>query len=131
MRPLMLCVAALASLTIATAGSADPPDHAPAHGYRAKHKHSHGHSHPAPPAPGGFQVVFDPERGVSIAVVFPGVVFHESHFYRLHAGIWQMSPRADGGWRSIAPTAPPPVIRKALLHPGPAKIEGRRWGKKR
>jgi hypothetical protein len=127
-RRLMFSIAVLASLGLSTPGFADPPDHAPAHGYRAKHGQK-GHSHSAHRAPGGFEVVFDPERGISIAVGFPGVVFHESHFYRLHEGLWQMSPRANGGWKPIASHAMPAVIRKALPRPGPAKASPAKNGR--
>ena len=114
----------LACLTVASSGFAKPPDHAPAHGYRAKkgeHRHHHEHR-----SSGGFEVVFDSERGISIAVGFPDVYFHAGSFYRLHDGKWQMSSRADGGWKGIKSAAAPEVVRKAHVHPGPAKHKPRK-----
>jgi hypothetical protein len=145
-RRIAFALAFAGSLALAVPALADPPDHAPAHGRRAKQKHHphsmhhHRHDHrdrhddrhrdvvvhgPALPGPGGFQVIFDPERGVSVAVGFPNVFFHEDHFYRMHSGAWQTSGRADGGWKPIAPHAAPEAIRRALPHP-PAKHDSRR-----
>lgn len=141
---LVSSIVLFAALGLAAPGFADPPDHAPAHGYRAKHKHhkhkhddhhhhgdrDHGeHSHDPIPGPGGFQVVFDPERGVAIAVGFPGVVFHEDHYYRRHDGFWQRSLRADSGWERVAVDATPRTIRHALpAPPVPAKMAPRPAG---
>jgi len=124
--------ACLAALLLVAPALADPPAQAPAHGWRNKHKQykhhhddhhhrgsgDHGHA-----TPGGFRVVFDPERGIEVAVGFPGVVFHGDHFYRMHEGLWQRSARADGGWLPLGPDAAPSAIRKALpMPPGPAKL---------
>jgi len=113
----------LASLVMATAGFAEPPDHAPAHGYRAKHNQ---HSLPDARSPGGFEISFDSERGISIAVGFPGVYVHAGQFYRQHDGKWQVSARADGGWKGASVDATPESVRKAHAHPGPAKARGKK-----
>jgi hypothetical protein len=142
---LVLSIALFAALGLAAPVFADPPRHAPAHGYRAKHKHhkhkherhhhhhhdAHdrrdhdggGHGHDPIPGPGGFQVVFDPDRGVSIAVGFPGVAFHQDHYYRHHDGFWQRSLRADRGWERVSVDATPDTIRRAFPRPPvPAKM---------
>jgi len=113
----------LASLIMATTGFAEPPDHAPAHGYRAKHKEP---SHPDQRPLGGFEIVFDSERGISIAAGFPGVYVHAGEFYRQQNGIWQVSARADGGWKTVKAEATPDSVRKAHSHPGPATPKGKR-----
>ena len=100
----------IASLTIATAGFANPPAHAPAHGVRAKHN---AHSQPQTRASGGFEFRFDSERGISIAVGLPGVYFEAGHFYRYDDGRWQMSVRSDGGWKAAKKNTTPEAIRKA------------------
>ena len=112
-----------ASLMIAVSGFAKPPSHAPAHGYRAKHKN---HAKPPASAPNGVEIVFDSERGVSIAVGLPGVYFHAGQFYRRHDGGWQISVRADGGWNAVKGHAMPEAIRKAHARPGRAKLKNRK-----
>ncbi len=109
----------LASLTLASAGSAEPPDHAPAHGHRAKQQgHAHHETHPS----GGFEVVFDSERGISIAANFPGVYFDTDMFYRHHDGQWQVSDRADAGWKAVEAGSAPEAVRIAhRSHGGQAK----------
>jgi hypothetical protein len=101
------------ALAVPAIAWADPPAHAPAHGYRNKHK-SHHHS--------GVEIVFDSERGVHVAVGFPDVFFHEGRFYRHLDGHWQVSVKADGGWSVMASGGVPASIHKAHKHhPGPAK----------
>lgn len=148
---LFLSLALFAGLGLAAPVFAEPPAHAPAHGYRAKHKHHKhhknkherhhhhgghdrgGHVHRPMPGPGGFQVVFDPDRGVSIAVGFPGVAFHEDHYYRHHEGFWQRSPRADRGWERVSVDATPLEIRDAFPRPpvpakmAPRPVERMKW----
>ena len=110
-----LAILAIASLFLVPVGSsATPPDHAPAHGVRNKHHRHEQHREHA-----GFEIVFDSERGVHIALGLPGIFFHEGHFYRDSPGGWQISLRADGGW-GVA-SAVPSHIKKAKAHPGPAK----------
>ena len=70
----LVAVSLLFCVLLPNASWSDPPAHAPAHGHRAKHG-DHGrvfHS--------GVEVVFDSERGVHIAVGFPGLFFHEDQF---------------------------------------------------
>ncbi|MDH3521935.1 MAG: hypothetical protein OEM49_15910 [Myxococcales bacterium] len=103
---------------------ADPPAHAPAYGYRSKGKSHHEQS-------GGFEVIFDSERGVQVAVGFPNVFFHEGQFFRYFDGSWQVSVRADGGWSVAAAASVPVAIHKAHKHPpGPAKIKDKGKHKK-
>ncbi len=51
----------LASLIMATTGFSEPPDHAPAHGYRAKHKEP---SHPDQRPSGASGGVMNPPVGI-------------------------------------------------------------------
>lgn len=122
--------ASVATLTIPTVGLAKPPAHAPAHGYRAKQAEHHepedrGHAAERDRGGeerGGVRVVFDSERGISIAVGFPGVYFHAGDFYRRHDGSWQKSARADGGWTAIASARTPGEVRRAHDRSGAARI---------
>ena len=119
-----LVILAVASLFLVPVGSsAGPPDHAPAHGVRHK---QHGHDQHREHA--GFEIVFDSERGVQIAVGLPGIFFHEGSFYRDSSDGWQISLRADGGWGLAG--AVPSHIKKAKAHPGPAKALKRKAGKR-
>ena len=117
LRLALLVVVSLA-LVVPAAGWADPPAHAPAHGYRNKQKSPEHHHH------GGVEIVFDSERGVHVAVGFPDVFFHEGRFFRNIDGSWQVSVKADGGWSVAASASVPEAIHKAHKHhPGPAKIK--------
>ena len=104
------------ALGLPAASSADPPAHAPAHGYRHKQEPHRKHV-------GGFEVVLDSERGVHIVVGLPGVFFREGVFYRHLDGRWQVSAKADGGWRVAVSGGIPLAISKARGHPGPAKLK--------
>lgn len=97
----------------------DPPAHAPAHGYRAKHKHKHKHEHD------GAEVVFDSGRGIYVVVGMPDVFFHEGRYYRRHEGSWQVSVDGRGGWSFSASGSIPGVILKASDHSVPAKLAPR------
>lgn len=112
-----LAAAVLLATLLPSASWSDPPAHAPAHGHRAKHR-DHGrvfHS--------GVEVVFDSERGVQIAIGFPGLFFHEGNFYRHAEHGWQVSARHDGGWKG-AHSVPSHVV-KAKGH-GSAKHKKRK-----
>jgi hypothetical protein len=105
---------------------ANPPAHAPAHGYRAKQKASEPAQKKA-----GIEIVFDTERGIHIAAGLPDVVFHDGHYYRERDGRWEISLSGDGNWRvSVASQIPGVVMNdKKKRHPGPAKK--RKRGKKK
>ncbi len=79
------------SFALSLPASAEPPAHAPAHGYRAKHGDTHKHS-------SGVELTFDSGKGVYVAVGLPDVFFHEGNFYRQEGGKWEVSVRADSGW---------------------------------
>ena len=120
MRFRRLAILAIASLFLVPLGSsATPPDHAPAHGVRDKHRHHHDQA--------GFEIVFDSELGVHIAVGLPGIFFHEGYFYRHTSDGWRKSLRADSGW-GVA-VAIPSNIKKAKGHPGPARWRAGRAGR--
>jgi hypothetical protein len=98
---------------------ATPPDHAPAHGYRAKQAKKA--PEPAPSQP-GIEIIFDSERGIHVAVGVPGILFHDGHYYRERDGRWEVSMTGDGGWSFSASSGVPEVVVKAKnQHPGPAK----------
>ncbi len=107
------------SVALPPVASADPPAHAPAHGYRAKRG---GQVHAPAKESGGIEVVFDSERGISVAVGLPGVLFHEGHYYREYDGRWQVSLSGNGGWSFAASGSIPEIIVKSKKrHPGPAE----------
>ncbi len=116
--PNLFAVSILICALLPSASWGDPPAHAPAHGYRAKHNHHHEHGHHEGTFHSGVEIVFDSERGVQIAVGFPGLFFNAGHFYRHTDHGWQVSPRANGGWKAAASV--PAHVMKAK-GPGPAK----------
>ncbi len=59
-----------------------PPAHAPAYGYRSKVVY-------------GYTLIFDPGCGLYIVVGLTDCYYHEGHFYRWRAGVWEISLRAD------------------------------------
>jgi len=106
------------SMALAPLASADPPAHAPAHGYRAKAK---GKAYVPAKESAGVEVVFDSERGIHVAVGLPGVLFHDGHYYREHEGRWQVSLSGSGGWSLAASGTIPEVdVTSKKRHPVPA-----------
>jgi len=85
-----------------------PPSHARAHGYRRKQVC-------------GYELVYDSGRGVYVVVGLPDCYYHEGHFYRWHAGAWEISVRADGDWTAVGRQALPPGLQ--------AKTEDKTKGK--
>ena len=127
MRTLLIALAAVGLMVAPTTISAEPPAHAPAHGYRAKAaKAAKAKSRRAEPRK-GIEVVFDSERGIYVGVGFPDIVFHENRYYREHDGRWQVSVTGDGNWRVSATAEIPSVVlgsaRSHKKHPGPAKMQ--------
>ena len=117
----------VASLLLApfSAALADPPAHAPAHGYRAKADKPRA-SEKAPRK--GIEVIFDSERGIYVGVGLPDVVFHEGHYYRERNGRWEVSQTGDEGWRVSADGDIPAVVVESKKHkkgrqPGPARMK--------
>jgi hypothetical protein len=108
--------AILATVCIAVAAPsislADPPDHAPAHGYRKKTEK--------------VEIVLDSERGVHVVVGMPGIFFEAGKFYRYFDGSWRVSAKVDGGWTVTAAGSIPHAIVKTRAHPGPAKVKRRK-----
>lgn len=143
----ILPLAVLFLVGVPLAASAGPPDHAPAHGYRAKHddrghdrsKHDETSHHRSRPD-GGIEIVFDSERGIYVGVELPNIFFHDGTYYRESGSRWQISANGRGDWNLAATTAVPPLVVKAgttskqrnedaqpkqkRRHPGPAKL---RW----
>jgi hypothetical protein len=124
-----LCCALATAFLLPAASFADPPAHAPAHGWRNKHREPSKHEE----SPRRLEVVFDSEQGLEIAVGVPGVYFHLGKYYRHRDNGWQMSATGLDGWRVEVAASVPDLLRKK--HPGvPAKIKShpgpRRHGKK-
>jgi len=121
------------SLGIVPVAMATPPDHAPAHGYRAKHKNGTNHKtdtryekdeEAKRPPKGSVEVIYDSERGIYVAVGMPDVFYHDGHYYRRHDGRWQMSVRGNGGWEfSISGQVPALVVDADSHQPGPAHVK--------
>lgn len=90
----VLCVC----LTFAPGAYADPPPHAPAHGYRYKHDQ-------------GVELVFDTGLGVYIGVDLPDIFFSSPYFYKKDKNGWKSSKTYSGSWISIGEDSLPPGLR--------------------
>jgi hypothetical protein len=120
---LLVALTAASLLALPTIAAADPPDHAPAHGYRAKHGEK---TQRAPERPrDGVEIVFDSERGIHVAIGLPGVFFEAGHYYRERDGRWETSANGRDGWRVTAAAKIPGTVveakKKGGKQPGPAK----------
>lgn len=92
---------------------ADPPPHAPAHGYRYKH-----HDH---------DLVYDRGLGVYIVTDMRDHYFHDGMYYHWRDGDWFVSAQlGDDGWRARELEAVPDTL---LMKYGKAK-PGKGQGKK-
>jgi hypothetical protein len=115
-RPIVLALAA--AFLLPAASFADPPAHAPAHGWRAKHRNPAKHDESL----SRLEVVFDSKQGLHIAAAVPGVYFHLEKYYRHRDNVWQISATGFDGWSVEAAASVPVLLRKK--HPGaPAKIK--------
>jgi hypothetical protein len=85
-----------------------PPAHAKAHGYRGKQVC-------------GYELVYDSGRGVYVVVGLPDCYYHEGRFYRLRAGAWEISLRADGDWTPADHQVLPPGLRAEIKNKTKAK----------
>ena len=124
------------ALSIPCLAAADPPAHAPAHGYRAKQKQRQKHTAHAPApksAEGGVEVVFDSERGVRVAIGLPNVFFDGGFYYRQEGDAWEVSATGRDGWRVAVASRVPEAIRKAgrRENPGPASPSGPKQGRRK
>ena len=75
-----------------------PPAHARAHGYHRKHVH-------------GYELVYNASYGVYVVVGVADCYYHEGHFYRLRGDVWQISLRADSGWKPVGRPLLPSGLR--------------------
>ena len=75
-----------------------PPAHAQAHGYRRQQI-------------GGYDLVYDSALGVYVVMGLSDCYYHNGHFYRLHGDVWQISLRADAGWRVVGHDALPSGLK--------------------
>jgi len=89
-----------------------PPAHAPAHGYRRKHVD-------------GVELVFDSGRGVYVVVGFSDHYYHDGYFYRLNAGLWEMSLKHNGGWRAVPDKSLPIGLQVKVKGNGNGKGRGK------
>jgi hypothetical protein len=121
---IILGLLTIAALLLPQVASAEPPAHAPAHGYRAKQ----ATKAPEPVrATDGIKVVFDSDRGIHVAVGLPNILFHDGHYYRETDGRWQVSVSGDGGWSFAALSSVPETVMKSKKqNPGPAKAKKKR-----
>jgi hypothetical protein len=98
---------------------AEPPAHAPAHGYRAKYGENYKH-------PSGVELVFDSGHGVYVAVDLSGIFFNDGKFYRHEGGKWQVSLRADSGWKASSVDSIPSNIKGLNAEPVAPKNKGKK-----
>jgi hypothetical protein len=75
-----------------------PPPHAPAYGRRAKHVE-------------GVELVYDAGLGLYVVVGRPDYYYCDGTFYRLQAGLWEVSPSLDRGWGPLGQKILPPGLR--------------------
>lgn len=136
-RLLVAFTAALLGVALgAPTAFATPPDHAPAHGYRAKHGNTKARpaereraekheQHEERQPRKGIEVVYDSERGVYVGVHLPDVFFHDGRYFRESGqGRWEVSASGDGDWKVAASSKVPDVVVKAnAAPPGPAKAK--------
>jgi len=119
-----LGLAAALLILIPLPSLADPPAHAPAHGYRAKQKSGAVETRKAEESRKGIEIVYDSERGIHVGVDLPDVFFYEGRYYREQEGRWQVSVSGDGGWSlSASSSVPEGVVKAKQPHPGPAKAK--------
>lgn len=101
---LLVAVAFAAAPLCVTVALADPPPHAPAHGWRNKQlkKHHHftsGRKHYAQ-GPDGARVefVWDDDNGVYVAVTLAKTFYSDGKYFRVRSGHWQTAPDLAGSW---------------------------------
>ena len=75
-----------------------PPAHAPAHGHRRKYVE-------------GVELIFDAGLGLYVVVGYTDYYYYDSTFYRLHAGLWEMSLYPDRDWGPLHHRPLPPGLR--------------------
>lgn len=109
-----LAPALLLAAALAAPAGAEPPPHAPAHGYR--HKHSDG-----------IALVFDAHFGVYAVAERARHFFHRGLFFRLREGHWQRAAHVRGPWKRLAPADVPTPVRglaKKRGLPLPGRVPG-------
>ncbi len=74
-----------------------PPPHAPAHGHRRKYVN-------------GVEMVYDAGMGLYVVVGWPDYYYYDGTFYRLHAGLWQVSLYPDRDWGPLGHRVLPPGL---------------------
>lgn len=75
-----------------------PPPHAPAHGYRRRHHDR--------------WLVYDAGLGLYVVSGYPGLYFHDGHYYRRHGDHWDHAPRIGGPWQATRRRRLPPGLAK-------------------
>jgi hypothetical protein len=93
-----------------------PPAHAPAYGYRNKQVC-------------GVEIVFDTGRGVYVVVGMPDHYYYDGYFYRLRAGVWEMSLKPDTGWAKVSIGSLPSGLQVRDNDNGNGKGRGHAYGK--
>jgi hypothetical protein len=83
-----------------------PPSHAPAYGRRAKQVE-------------GVELVYDAGLGLYVVVGRTDYYYCDGTFYRLQAGLWQVSPSPNHGWGPLGKK----VLPSGLVGKGNGKIK--------
>jgi len=101
---LLIAMAFLVAPFCATVVSADPPPHAPAHGWRnkqlKKRHHVFGERRHYAQGPDGTRVEFawDDDSGVYVAVTLAKTFYSDGKYFRVRNGNWQIAPDLAGSW---------------------------------
>jgi len=85
-----------------------PPAHTKAHGYRRKQVH-------------GYDLEYSTIYDMYIVVGVSDCYYRDGHFYRFHAGSWQISLRPDCNWGPVAHESLPPGLRVKAKAKGKGK----------
>ncbi|MBN2317014.1 MAG: hypothetical protein JXM79_24015 [Sedimentisphaerales bacterium] len=75
-----------------------PPAHAPAHGHHRKYVE-------------GVELIYDAGLGLYVVVGYTDYYYYDGTFYRLHAGLWEMSLYPDRDWEPLYHKPLPPGLR--------------------
>lgn len=95
--PVVLAVTMAGCVTYPQQRGYGPPPHAPAHGYRYMHK--------------GAVLVYNSHLDLYVVKGYPGVYFHNGHYYKRHKNHWLSSYRYDGPWELVYRKHIPPSLR--------------------
>jgi hypothetical protein len=101
---LLVAAAFLVAPLCATVVLADPPAHAPAHGWRRKQFEKRHHvfgerkHHAQGPDGARVEFVWDDDSGVYVAVTLAKTFYSGGKYFRIRNGHWQIAPDLAGSW---------------------------------